>query len=167
MPRQRQGVEPRGRRHSISIDMMSTRAEFNLLTDCWQRPGSRITKNTRPDVPKSSKIRDCALRLQWQQNHIDGGADANTTRHDRDQKKTAYVIKTSPKKTNYGFWCERRDSNSHRLTPLEPKSSASTNSATFANIETNYTRIEYTLCRVCTHRSGLRPASSIQSDVTF
>ena len=31
-----------------------------------------------------------------------------------------------------GAWCERRDSNPHGGYPLEPKSSASTNSATFA-----------------------------------
>ncbi len=31
-------------------------------------------------------------------------------------------------------WCERRESNSHGLAPLDPKSSASTSSATLAHV---------------------------------
>jgi hypothetical protein len=37
-------------------------------------------------------------------------------------------------------WCERRDSNPHGGCPLEPKSSASTSSATFASVPASATR---------------------------
>ena len=43
------------------------------------------------------------------------------------------TARSLPPRANYrGAWCERRDSNPHGGYPLEPKSSASTNSATFA-----------------------------------
>src|SRR5258706_7778044 len=45
---------------------------------------------------------------------------------------SAFIILHSPK----GPWCERWPSNPHGFGPLDPKSSASANSATFAEMRT-------------------------------
>ena len=52
--------------------------------------------------------------------------------HNKDLKPAAEIRAIPPVATAEWRWCERRDSNSHIVKIPEPKSGASTNSATFA-----------------------------------
>ena len=80
----------------------------------------RRSRDWFPSEPTDRSRRDRAL------------TPGNIANPDRSGKVAGIRSLTPARRPQRGGWCERRDSNPHGGHPLEPKSSASTSSATFA-----------------------------------